>query len=70
MKPLLGLDSLPGEIETTKSLYLGWIRDMKSVHPVAAWCWQRLKTIYDEELFPPSENEVRGGTDQSLMYLG
>jgi hypothetical protein len=34
------------EMELSKNLYLAWIRDMRVVHPVASWCWRKLRVIY------------------------
>lgn len=34
------------EIEVSKECFLGWLRDMQVVHPIANWCWCTLKTVY------------------------
>lgn len=47
-KPLLEVMPELQEIEFSKNLYLSWFRDMKLVHPVAAWCWQLVRVLYKD----------------------
>lgn len=44
------MDSLEtrDDLERSKGYMLRWMRDMQVMHPVARWCWQLLKVIYQE----------------------
>ena len=34
------------EIKVSRECFLAWMRDMHVVHPIAAWCWDTLKTVH------------------------
>ncbi|KAL3422158.1 hypothetical protein PVAG01_06314 [Phlyctema vagabunda] len=55
--PMLQSPPVAQEIELSITLYLGWIRDMKSVHPVARWCWHLLKGIYKDHQLVREDQE-------------
>lgn len=37
------------EVDTTVDMMLDWIRDLKSVDPLAQWSWNILQSIYQLE---------------------
>jgi len=37
------------EVGETVEMMLDWIRDLKSIDPIAKWCWEILQGIYQLE---------------------
>lgn len=35
------------KMQISKECFLGWMRDMQVVHPIAAWCWNTLRKVYE-----------------------